>query len=276
MCRALLWTLPLLLLLPAARAQDEKKTAKPGDKQTPVNAKPDKKQTPAEEYRSIRKEFDDRQQQVLKARQEAKTPEEKNKAFEKWPKPEDYTGRVVKAVLKSLKEPFAIDALLWVAQLGQGTPTGEKAMELLLKDHIQSKQLGDVCDVLSYSDAPTAGKHLETIMEKSPRHVVKGQACYALAHYLKTRAERDNHGKLDNKDGKKAEQLLERAIEKYGDVKHWRSNLAESAKGDLFEMRNLAVGKVAPEIQGDDIDGKKLKLSDYRGKVVVLDFWGNW
>jgi cytochrome oxidase Cu insertion factor (SCO1/SenC/PrrC family) len=32
----------------------------------------------------------------------------------------------------------------------------------------------------------------------------------------------------------------------------------------------------APEIEGQDIDGKKFKLSDYRGKVVVLDFWGNW
>jgi peroxiredoxin len=32
----------------------------------------------------------------------------------------------------------------------------------------------------------------------------------------------------------------------------------------------------APEIAGEDIDGKKFKLSDYRGKVVLLDFWGNW
>jgi hypothetical protein len=36
------------------------------------------------------------------------------------------------------------------------------------------------------------------------------------------------------------------------------------------------VGTKAPEIEGTDIDGKKFKLSDYRGKVVVLDFWGNW
>ena len=36
------------------------------------------------------------------------------------------------------------------------------------------------------------------------------------------------------------------------------------------------VGKAAPEIEGEDIDGEKFKLSDYRGKVVLLDFWGNW
>lgn len=38
----------------------------------------------------------------------------------------------------------------------------------------------------------------------------------------------------------------------------------------------LAIGKMAPDIVGEDIDGKAFKLSDYQGKVVVLDFWGNW
>jgi hypothetical protein len=31
----------------------------------------------------------------------------------------------------------------------------------------------------------------------------------------------------------------------------------------------------APEIVGTDQDGKELKLSDYRGKVVMLDFWAS-
>jgi peroxiredoxin len=33
---------------------------------------------------------------------------------------------------------------------------------------------------------------------------------------------------------------------------------------------------VAPDITGDDIDGKKLRLCDCRGKVVLLTFWGHW
>jgi cytochrome oxidase Cu insertion factor (SCO1/SenC/PrrC family) len=37
-----------------------------------------------------------------------------------------------------------------------------------------------------------------------------------------------------------------------------------------------AVGKPAPEITGSDQDGNSLKLSDYRGKVVLLDFWASW
>jgi predicted Zn finger-like uncharacterized protein len=35
------------------------------------------------------------------------------------------------------------------------------------------------------------------------------------------------------------------------------------------------VGQAA-EIEGEDLDGKRFKLSDYRGKVVLLDFWGHW
>jgi cytochrome oxidase Cu insertion factor (SCO1/SenC/PrrC family) len=32
-------------------------------------------------------------------------------------------------------------------------------------------------------------------------------------------------------------------------------------------------GQRAPEITGVDGDGVQFKLSDYRGKVVLLDFW---
>ncbi len=42
------------------------------------------------------------------------------------------------------------------------------------------------------------------------------------------------------------------------------------------QVVGLAVGNMAPDIEGEDIDGTKFKLSDYRGKVVVLDFWGHW
>jgi peroxiredoxin len=36
------------------------------------------------------------------------------------------------------------------------------------------------------------------------------------------------------------------------------------------------VGAPAPEIVGEDLDGKPMKLSDFRGQVVVLTFWGDW
>lgn len=38
----------------------------------------------------------------------------------------------------------------------------------------------------------------------------------------------------------------------------------------------LANGTVAPDFTTVDKDGNKVKLSDFKGKVVVLDFWASW
>jgi cytochrome oxidase Cu insertion factor (SCO1/SenC/PrrC family) len=48
------------------------------------------------------------------------------------------------------------------------------------------------------------------------------------------------------------------------------------AKPDTPPGEAPAVDKLAPEIEGKDHDGKAFKLSDYRGKVVVLSFWADW
>jgi len=73
-----------------------------------------------------------------------------------------------------------------------------------------------------------------------------------------------------------SETLFEQVMAKFADVKYGRGTLGDTAKGDLFEVRNLSVGKQAPDIEGEDVDGVKFKLSDYRGQVVFLDFWGFW
>lgn len=52
--------------------------------------------------------------------------------------------------------------------------------------------------------------------------------------------------------------------------------LAAEAEGIAFDHRMLAVGKTVPELEARDTDGVPLKLSDYRGKVVLLHFWGHW
>jgi thiol-disulfide isomerase/thioredoxin len=55
-----------------------------------------------------------------------------------------------------------------------------------------------------------------------------------------------------------------------------RKTLAEVAVGNLDEMHHVKEGQAAPEIEGKDLDGRPMKLSDFRGKVVVLVFWGSW
>ncbi len=38
----------------------------------------------------------------------------------------------------------------------------------------------------------------------------------------------------------------------------------------------IAIGQPTPDIVGNDTTGQEMKLSDYRGQVVMLDFWGDW
>src|SRR5262249_804485 len=73
---------------------------------------------------------------------------------------------------------------------------------------------------------------------------------------------------------KEIETILEDTAKKYGDEKlPDGGTVAELAKAELFRIRNLSVGNEAPDIEGEDQDGKRFKLSDHRGKVVLLDFW---
>jgi peroxiredoxin len=50
--------------------------------------------------------------------------------------------------------------------------------------------------------------------------------------------------------------------------KRWSGSAGSSAV--------LTLGATAPDIVGTDLDGRALRLSDYRGKVVVVTFSGEW
>ncbi len=41
-------------------------------------------------------------------------------------------------------------------------------------------------------------------------------------------------------------------------------------------LPSIKAGEIAPDFEATDTIGNKLKLSDYRGKYVVLDFWATW
>lgn len=49
------------------------------------------------------------------------------------------------------------------------------------------------------------------------------------------------------------------------------------AEDDLLQtIRHATVGATPPDVVGVGLDGAPDALSDYRGKVVLLDFWATW
>lgn len=65
--------------------------------------------------------------------------------------------------------------------------------------------------------------------------------------------------------------LLDTVLERYP-----KSKLAASAQMEIYEIVHLSVGCTAPDFEAEDENGVKFKLTDYRGKVIVLEFWGFW
>ncbi len=193
---------------------------------------------------------------------------------------------------------------------GKDSP-GSRALALLVRDHVksdkaaQAAQLGRVCQHVVFGFHRSHETFLRAVLEMNPHSEVQGLACLSLAQYLNNRLNRlavlkdqdgpelaERYQRVFGKDymeelqrqdrtrvAEEAESLFARAAEKYPDVKipvtYFGSGgtVGEKAKAELFQIRHLAVGKLAPDIVGDDQDGKPFKLSDYRGKVVLLDFW---
>jgi len=51
---------------------------------------------------------------------------------------------------------------------------------------------------------------------------------------------------------------------------------ATAALNDIPSMKQLGVGNEPIPFSVKDINGKTLSLADYKGKVVLLDFWATW
>jgi hypothetical protein len=262
MRRTVFAMVPLLVFGPALWGVDD-----PQDK-----SKDDKKPTPAEQYKALTAEVQKAQQEIVKAYGQAKTEEDKQTILDNYyKKPQEYTGRFLELAKRNPKDKMAFDALSYVVTNGGEGPETTEAVNLLLKDH--ADKLGALAQRLRNAQGAAGPIFLRAVLEKSSDHAVQGQAGFSLGQYLKRQADSPKLKPAEaDKLNKEAESLLVKVTEKYADV----GKLADQAKTELFEIRNLAIGKKAPEIEGEDIDGQKFKLTDYQGKVVVLDFWGHW
>ena len=186
-----------------------------------------------------------------------------------------------------------------------------RAMEMLAREHLDDDKLGQVCLQVVEYPSPPRDTFLRAVYGGTKNPTVRARACLALAEYLKAKGEMavslmepadwermarlqklygtDYFGHLRNSDPgalfEESGRLYERVLAVYAGVPYSRGKrdegfkprtLVDVAEPDLYELRNLTVGKSAPEIEGEDLAGKPIKLSDHRGKVVVLTFWGTW
>ncbi len=54
-----------------------------------------------------------------------------------------------------------------------------------------------------------------------------------------------------------------------------KSNYGKQLK-NFIEVKTIQEGDVFSEIIGNNLEGKEIKLSNYKGKVILLDFWAGW
>jgi hypothetical protein len=212
----------------------------------------------------------------------------------------EFSGKFLKLARQHPRDPVAVDALLWVVTHVRSGAELSLALETLTKNYIKSKKLESVCRRLVRKPSVAAEKLLRSLMEKSPHRNVRAQACFQFADYLKRQvamigtlkedprqAKRFDqyYGKgfskhlvsLDEAElSKEIEKLYVRVVKSFADVPLGESTMGKTAETELFAIRHLSLGRKSPGIEGTDIDGNPLKLSGYRGKVIVLDFWGNW
>lgn len=164
----------------------------------------------------------------------------------------------------------AVPFLTWAARSGSGDVQA-KAVEAVTAAHLESPALDEFVESLSWLSRgigeDKARSLAEAVTEKNPDPVIKANAHYALAMML--RAPRGES--LGEEQQAARDRHLAKVVEIAPD-----SIVAMKVAAPEFERTRLQTGMVAPDIVGRDLDGEEFKLSDYRGKVVVLDFWGDW
>jgi peroxiredoxin len=259
----------------------------------------------AQAYRALVKKYDEALAACQKAFDAAKTRAEKEKALvDKHPRAGEYAQLFLALARKHRGTPAAADSLAWIVShpLSPNHPQAglrPEALTILARDHADSDQVGQLCLLLVFSIDAATETFLRGVLARSKNSTVKGQACAALGANLKHRVRLLSAFKEDpaavklyeQTFGKKAvahlqksdparlraesEKLLDRVKDKFADVPHpSHGTLGKYAHRHLLAMRApVDADRLAPTIIGEDVAGKKLRLSDFKGSVVLLDFW---
>jgi peroxiredoxin len=193
------------------------------------------------------------------------------------------------------KSDTGFDALEWLLTipLAYHLPSGKQMLELMAQRHASNPKIGKAIAILAYyppnegePNYPSAIALLKAVVAKNPDRMARGQAALGLAWQAKDKFRiAESRGREDtSRLAAEAEKAFETVLRDYGDCRNLRNRgarpatakLAEEVEHELYELRNLRMDMPVPDIEGVDLDGTSFKLSDYRGKVVLLVFWASW
>ncbi len=194
----------------------------------------------------------------------------------------------------------ALDSLTWVLKRFESGSNADRAITMLVESHAAHREIEQLYLHIGNNPSLKVAVFYRRVIAVNKNPTAVGRAHFRLGNYLVRQAEiarevRANPDSLDKFKlfyGSALTEYLQKvdlssirkdalkqftvAVEKYPNVRTYKGELSELAGREKFKLEHLTVGGVAPEIVGEDIAGKPMKLSDYKGKVVLLDFWGDW
>lgn len=184
--------------------------------------------------------------------------------FEKFVKRHRGTEAEARATLWLIQQTW------WLREANSTDKMVEASMPLaedLLERHPHSPQLHLLTEYHYVFTTEQRRQLYERLLEISPHPEVLAAAHFGLARLTPARDEAGS-----------ANAHYTALLTKYANVKWRETTFGRIADAHLnpHAPADLQVGKPAPEIEGIDHTGKPMKLSDYLGQVVLLDFWGDW
>lgn len=228
-----------------------------------------------EDFEKLSKAFSEAQQKWYEQLEATKQPDGR---YDMSKAPPDPTGEFVprfKALVEQAHDKSeALKSLLWIVQnVRGGSPGGDNhaewAIKRIAKDFAGSPDLKEAMGALQYAawsvDEKVLNDLYEQIVSRNPEKSVVARALFNQAYMIYSKAEGDDAKR------KPALDLFRRISTEYKGEK-----AAELAAAYIFELENLQVGMKAPDFVGEDVNGKEIRLSQFRGQVVVIDFWGFW
>jgi hypothetical protein len=81
---------------------------------------------------------------------------------------QEYAARFLKLAEQNPSNPASIEALTWVIEHGLFTPRGARAVDLLIKDHLRSKDLAPIARYMAFYGGADAEKLFRAAITGSP------------------------------------------------------------------------------------------------------------